>query len=186
MTSEAHGPTTNVAYLDTSDGPSKVWEIDVNVRDKTVTFKVDTGAEVTALSDTTWTSLGIATPLKNAKLSLFGPDQTPLNLLGKTSLTMSYKGKTSIQDVFIVKGLKNNLLGLPTIRELNLIQNVCAIENNIISQYPSLFTGLGTFAQEYEIKLKPNSQPFSLSTPRNIPIPLYSKVQRELERMESL
>ena len=186
MTSEAHGPTTNVAYLDTLDGPSNVWEIDVNVRDKTVTFKVDTGAEVTALSDTTWISLGIATPLKNSELSLFGPDQTPLNLLGKTSLTMSYKGKTSTQDVFIVKGLKNNLLGLPTIRELNLIQSVCAIENNIISQYPSLFTGLGTFAQEYEIKLKPNSQPFSLSAPRNISIPLRSKVQTELERMESL
>ena len=155
MTSETHGPTTNVAYLDTLDGLSKVWEIIVNVGDKTVTFKVDTGVEVTALSDTTWTSLGIATPLKNAELSLLGPDQTPLNLLGKTSLTMSYKGKTSTQDVFIVKGLKNNLLGLPTIRELNLIQNVCTIENNIISQYPSLFTGLGTFAQEYEIKLKP-------------------------------
>ena len=181
MTSKAHGTTTDVAYLDTLDGPSKVWEIDVNVRNKTVTFKVDTGAEVTALSDTTWTSLGIATPLKNAELSLFGPNQTPLNLLGKTSLTMSYKGKTSTQDVFIVKGLKNNLLGLPTIRELNLIQNIYAIKNNIISQYPSLFTGLGTFAQEYEIKLKPNSQPFSLSAPRNIPILLRSNIQRELE-----
>jgi len=178
--------TTRVAYLDTLDGSKKVWEIDINVNGKEITFKVDTGAEVTALSDATWDSLGVTSPLKNAGLSLFGPDQIPLNLLGKTTLPLTYNGNTSTEEVFIVKGLKNNLLGLPSIKELSLIPNVCAIENSVISQYPLLFEGLGTFAQEYEIKLKPDSQPFSLSTPRNIPIPLRAKVQTELQRMESL
>ena len=46
--------------------------------------------------------------------------------------------------------------------------------------------GLGSFSQEYEIKLKPNSQPFALNTPGIVPIPLRKKVKEELEHMENL
>ena len=49
-----------------------------------------------------------------------------------------------------------------------------------------MFKGLGTFANEYKINLKPNAQPFALSTPRNIPLPLRPKVQEELVCMENL
>jgi len=97
---------------------------------------VDTGAEVTALSDSTWKSLGITTPLKSVGLPLFGPELT-----WKKMLPLTYNGNTCTEEVFVVKGLKNNLLGLPTIKELSLITNVCAIENGIISQYPSLLHG---------------------------------------------
>ena len=80
--------TIKAAYLNTCmvDGSKKVWEIDVNINCKAVTCKVDTGAEETALADSTWESLGNTTPLKSAGLSLFGPVQTPLNLLGKATL----------------------------------------------------------------------------------------------------
>lgn len=40
--------------------------------------------------------------------------------------------------------------------------------------------------QPYIIKLKPNVTPFSLSTPRRVPLPLLGKVKEELERMEQL
>ena len=53
-TSMADNSTIEVAYLDTLDGSKKVWEVEVYVKGKAVTFKVDTGAEVTALSDSTW------------------------------------------------------------------------------------------------------------------------------------
>ena len=52
--------------------------------------------------------------------------------------------------------------------------------------YPQLFTGLGTMGSEYTIKLKPNPKPYSLSTPRNIPLPPRDKVKEELERMTKL
>ena len=52
---------------------------------------------------------------------------------------------------------------------------------------PYIITGLGTFfAQEYTIKLKPNCRPFALNSARNNPLPLGSKVQLELQHMESL
>ena len=111
-----------------------------------------------------------------------------MKILGKINLTLSHYEKCCAQDVYIIKDLKSDLLGLPAIKELKLLLNVCSVENgkNIISQYPSLFTGLGTFACQYTIKLKPNSQPFALNAPRNIPLPMRSKVQCELHRMQGL
>jgi len=61
---------------------------------------------------------------------------------------------------------------LPAIKELEIITGINAIEQSIPQQYPSLFSGLGTFKGEYTIKLKPVARPFSLFTPRNVPLPL--------------
>ena len=125
-------------------------------------------------------------PLAKTDTLLFSPDQTPLEVIGTTSLSLTYRHESCSQTVYVIKGLRNNLLGLPAIRELKFLTNVCTVEKPIMSQHPALFKGLGTFAQEYEIKLKPNSQPFALYAPRNVPIPLRSKVKEELQRMENL
>ncbi|XP_070378135.1 uncharacterized protein [Dermacentor albipictus] len=47
------------------------------------------------------------------------------------------------------------------------------------------FNGLGTLKDEYNIRLKPDAVPFSLSVPRRIPIPLLEIVRRELDKLES-
>ena len=168
MESDNNNDDTDRAYLDTVRGEqSRIWVVDVKINDRTVSFKVDTGAEVTAISEPTWSSLGITTPLAKAKTLLFGPDQRPLEVVGKAPLPLAYNQKTCVQTVYIIKGLKNNLLGLPAIIELKFLSNVCSVEKSIVSQYPALFTGLGSFSQEYEIKIKPNSQPFALCTPRH-------------------
>ena len=130
--------------------------------------------------------MNLSETLRKPGTSLCGPDRTPLKVLGEALLTLTYKGRCCTQPVYIVKNMKNNLLGLPAIKALNLLSHVESIDKNIISQYASLFTGLGTFAREYKIQLKPNSQPFALSTPRNIPLALRPKVQAELQRMEGL
>ena len=90
------------------------------------------------------------------------------------------------QTVYVVKGIQNNLLGLPTIKALEMLAKVEALQKTTLEQYPSLFTGLGTFKGEYKIKLKPNTEPFALYTPRTVPFPLRERVQKELARMESL
>ena len=59
-------------------------------------------------------------------------------------------------------------------------------EKSIPEQYPVLFNGLGTFPNEYEIKLKPDAKPFALFTPRNVPLPMLRRVQTELQQMEAL
>ena len=187
--SEQSESETTDKYLDTVVGSKKnMWSITIQLQGKPIVIKVDTGAEVTAISDSTWKSLKIMKPLEETEISLYGPDNTNLKILGKINLTLTHDQRSCTQDVYIIKDLKSDLLGLPAIKELELLLNVCSVGNgkSIISQYPSLFTGLGTFACEYTIKIKPNSQPFALNTPRNIPLPQRSKVKCELQRMQSL
>ena len=187
LTEQLDEEYTETAYLDTIEGiKGNIWEVQIAISDKIVIFKVDTGAEVTVLSDTTWKILNLSEPLQNLKTSLCGPDSAALKVLGKAVLTLTHNGRQCTQPVFIVKNIKNNLLGLPAIKALDLLSCVDSVNDNIISQYPSLFTGLGTFAHEYKIQLKPNSQPFALCTPRNIPLALRPKVKAEIQHMENL
>ena len=51
-------------------------------------------------------------------------------------------------------------------------------------EFPSLFQGLGKLEREYKIELRDDAQPFSLSTPRRVAIPLLKSVGQELERRE--
>ena len=73
------------------------------------------------------------------------------------------------RDIYVIKGLKEPLLGRPAIVKLNLfakindIQSPCS-EEQIKKTYPQLFQGLEELEGEYEIQLTPNAQPFAISS----------------------
>ena len=138
---------------------------------------------MTALSDLTWNSLNIITPLEKTEIALIGPDQRRLNVLEKKSLTISYQGQSCNQGTYVHhQRHEKQSARFTAIRKLSMLSHVCTIEKYHFTIYPALFTGLGTLAQAYTIKLKPNHKPFSL----NIPLPLRSKVQSELQRVQSM
>jgi len=58
-----------------------------------------------------------------------------------------------------------------------MIPQVDFVEKSIPDQFPDLFTVLGNMKEHYTIKLKPDAKPYTLFTPRHIPIPLRSKVR---------
>ena len=164
----------------------RFWSAQVAVGSQEVAFKLDTGAEVTAISDSVHRALG-NTALEQPSKILCGPSRKPLPVLGKFSITLSYRGRSSLQELYVVKGLRPNLLGLPAIVDLNIAARVDATtSSDIFSLYPTLFQGLGTMGEPYEIKLRPNYSPHAIFTPRRVPLPLREKVRHELERMESL
>jgi len=43
------------------------------------------------------------------------------------------------------------IVRVPAVKALNLLPHVESIDKTIVSKYPSLFSGLGTFAHEYKI-----------------------------------
>ena len=97
--------------------------------------------------------------------------------------------ETCQQVVFVVKGLKTNLLGLPTIVALKLVARVNEISDHsqlISKTFSKVFQGLGTMGDPYTIKLKPDAQPRAIYAPRNVPLPLREKVKKELSRMQSM
>ena len=144
---------------------------------------MNTGAEVTLSEDTFRTFSNPAPQLQKSPHTLRGANRSPLDVVGESQMTLSYKTKSSTQRVFVVLELQHNLLGPPAIKDLEIIT---AVEVNVPDHYPALFNGLGTFKGEYVINLKSNAQPFSLFTPRNVPIPLREKVKQELLRMDHL
>ncbi|UYV83430.1 K02A2.6-like [Cordylochernes scorpioides] len=54
---------------------------------------------------------------------------------------------------------------------------------NPFEEYPKLFTGLGTLQGSYTIKLKDESQPHAIYTPKRIPIPLLNRTKEQLDQM---
>ena len=102
---------------------------------------------------------------------------------------MLSKGHVSSElTIFVIKGLKINLQGLPPITALQLISKVDATSSShsVKERFKSVFQGLGTIGDEYKIKLKERAVPHAIHTVRNIPIPLRAKVQEEMDRMEKL
>ena len=176
----------DTAFLDAMATSSESsWYVTVTLDTKVVQFKLDTGAAVTAISEETYRALP-KTELKKPSKILSGPANQKLTVLGQFTGALSNKEISSRQEIFVVQGLRHNLLGLPAITALQLICRIhTMVAEDIYSQFPTVFRGLGTLGDEYLIKLKDDAQPHSLHTPRNIPLPLRKKVQEELTRMES-
>ena len=182
--------TIDTAFMDTmSTDCSNAWFATISISGKDIPFKLDTGAEVTAVSRKTWQMLGkpsLSTPDKQ----LFGPAQQPLEVLGHFLGHLSSGGREANHKVFVVNNLKTNLLGLPSISALNLAARIASTsceprtEESIKKEFPTVFQGLGNLGDEYEIKLQPDAKPYTLFTPRNVPLPLRPKVAMELDRME--
>ena len=54
-----HGETVDMVFLDTiSTDKTKTWTSKIMVNGRVITFKLDTGAEVMAISEATWQMLG--------------------------------------------------------------------------------------------------------------------------------
>lgn len=148
-------------------------------------FKIDTGAEVTVITEKTAEGLNVKHLMKSSKKKLFGADRRELSLTGKISCILEYGNKSTIQDLFVIKQLSKNLLGLPAIKVLEMIKKVDTVEKSVCDYFPNLFSGLGTLRKgEYKIKIKPEAKPFALFTARHVRFSLREKVQKELLCME--
>ena len=183
----AHEVTLDTAYLGAvEDGEDpRQWGTTLLVGDKPVMFKLDTGAQVTAIFEQVYKQLQPGA-LKRPSKTLFGPTHQGLDTLGQFSAWI-YRGTKRIkQIIFVVRGLQQNLLGLPAIAALKLVLRIEALTGNdtLMRCYPRVFSGLGKLGEEYHIRLKEGAHPHSEFTARNVAIPLKKKVRVELERME--
>ena len=183
------GGLLDTAFLGTVTSNSQTsWIADLEMCGKTTKFKLDTGAEVTAISERSFQQLKRQPATNTPTKVLYGPSRRPLQVTGCFRGTISHKDKSTIQTIYVVKELSKNLLGLPAITALNLAVRVDAVkeDDDIREKFAPVFRGLGNMGEEYQIKLKPDPQPHALFTSRNVPLPLRRRVQQELNRMESI
>ena len=81
------------------------------VGDSKVTFKLDTGAEVTAITEETFKKLGEISLMRPLK-ALYGSAHQPLEVVGNFIGEIRNGCNSLSGDIFVVRGLKFNLLGL--------------------------------------------------------------------------
>ncbi|KAF7646500.1 hypothetical protein LDENG_00187310 [Lucifuga dentata] len=168
------------------DAGTDPWYADLTIRNHKDRFKTDTGADVSVLpAQTFYTVAEENTYLAKSDRPLYGLGGTPLNVLGMYKKSLC-KGEHVIQEgVYVIKDLHIALLSRPASIKLNLVSRADSIDKTVMKEsYPKLCQGLGMLQQPYTIKLKPDAIPFSLATPRCVPIPLLGKVKEELECME--
>ena len=95
---------------------------------------------------------------------LFEPNHTNIDVLGQFSQTLTYGERKSKQQVFVIKGLKNNLLGLPMVEVLKLaarLDSTDSYQARIVAYYPSAFHGVSVLGEPYTIVVDPEAKPYA-------------------------
>ena len=80
--------------------------------------------------------------------------------MGEFPVSLSYKYQSCTQYVYMVGSSSRTYLPFGHFTQADIIQRA------VPDQYPGLFTGL---PDSYKIKLKPDAQPLTLFTLRNVP-----------------
>ncbi|RXN12418.1 Retrovirus-related Pol poly from transposon opus [Labeo rohita] len=177
------------AFLgEVSTQTTKPWIEKVTLNGDAISFKLDTGADVTSIPES------VFDPKRDGKLDkplkrLVGAGKHLLDVKGCFQGKMCAKGRSTDQPVYVVAGLTQTLLGLPAIQAMRLVHRVNEVtqtDTDFKALYPSVFQGLGKLKEPYHIELEQGAVPYALSTPRRVPLPLRDKVREELERMERM
>ncbi|MCG8047630.1 MAG: RNase H-like domain-containing protein [Candidatus Thiodiazotropha endolucinida] len=171
------------------------WSVNSKINDKSINFQIDTGARCNVMSQDTFHSIGIKTPLKQTSTKLTSFSGHKLRPAGVVQLPCEIQGNDCNIDFYIVDSSVPSVLGGSTCREIGLIQRLYNIHANelpkqkdlpqdIENSYKDLFEGLGCMPDTYSIKVDPSVKPV-IHPPRKIPISMKEKVKSELKRMEA-
>ena len=118
-----------------------------------------------------------------------GQGGSMIEVLGvhKASMETKKQNSKTVQDLYVVRGLKKPLLGRPAIQALDLLQRINAVNTSTVEpkkEYPELWQGLGMCQNAYTVRLKDDAKPFSIATPRRLPLPMKQKVEEELKSLQ--
>ncbi len=150
-----------------SDDP---WAVKLTLEGRPVTLSIDTGAEVTVISDEIWREIGQPT-LTAPQRSLRGPNAKSIQSRGKFKGVLIFEDRKAQEQIYVVSGLTKPLLGRPAIEQLHLVERGASVisPRTPRERFPALFEGLGKLEGEYTIQLREGAKPFTLSTPWQYP-----------------
>ena len=160
------------------------WRVSVklNETDHETSFKIDTGADVSVKSLQTYNNMSPKPPLQKTAAVLRSPGGT-LDCKGKIEVTARVKGVDYPLRIYVVSSATECLLSREAAARMRLIRRVDTVkkpEETIFTE----FDENPVKCAPVKIRLKDDSQPYSLPTARRVPISLLQKVKDELLKME--
>lgn len=154
------------------------WRTTLTLAHTPVSFKIDSVADTSVMSEATYETLQNKpklTAVKNTLQSPGGAVATRGQFLAKIKAHVNGQLRNCCFRVVVVKTSGENLT---VATKLGLIKRIDEV---------SMFSGVGTLkGKPVKIILKDGAQPYSVTAPRRVPIPLLPKVEEELKRMESM
>ena len=114
--------TETVEFLDSVDAVASgtPWVIQVQLNNRNLEFKVDTGANVTVLLEENYQP-GRDGALETTTRKLSGPVGNELKVLGKISGYIKCGGEHTIQYTYVVRGLTRQLIGKLALEALQVV-----------------------------------------------------------------
>ena len=169
------------------------YSIDFEINNWSVSMELDTGASLSIISEEVFKSLSPVPPLEPTSVKLKTYSGESLEILGKVHVIVSYEGNTYTLSVIVVKGSGPCLLGQDWLQELQLNwKKIFQIRSSdklkeLLHKYRHVFSEeLGTYkGTEITIHVKPNTKPRFFKH-RSVPYILKSKIETELQRLQSL
>ncbi|UYV69541.1 K02A2.6-like [Cordylochernes scorpioides] len=160
----------------------------IKVNDQQIKFKIDTGADVSVMPEGIYLQHFGYLKTEKADKNLFAVSKK-IEVNGMFQAFLESKRQKCEETIYIVKGVARPLLScraseiLGLVRRINIVEDHAPTKLDPMLKFPKLFNGLGKIDIPYEIKLKEGAKPYSIYTPRRVPIPLMKELQMELERM---
>ena len=129
---------------DVSAVETNKWTKTLNLNQRDVLFKIDTGANVTVIPESFY-KIQQDGPLQPTERSLTGAGQQPLEVQGQFVGHLRYNSLETEQKIFVIQGLSRPLLGRPAIKALSIVSVVEPIMSldSVTEKFPRHFQGLG-------------------------------------------
>ena len=158
---------------------SDAWRETLTIGEKKISFKLDTGADVSVISTDTFENLNPKPSLRKTNATLQSPGGK-LSCLGTFQAEVkTNKSKTGNIEIYVLEGKSDNLLSRDAATYFDFVKRIDEVDESVYS------TNVGSLkCTPIKIALKDDAQPYSQHTARRIPIPLLPKVEAELQRME--
>lgn len=167
------------------------WSVQLKINNAWISFKLDTGADVSVLPKRFLGSIGLeAGDLTKTSIKLHGYSGGNIPVVGKCFLKVNYKENTYFIKFIIANVDSPPVLGRSSCEELNLLKRIMFIDQptnsseNILDEFPNIFKGMGCLPGEYKIQLDKNVSPI-VHAPRKLPIALKEQIKIKLTEMES-
>lgn len=166
------------------------WTKEYQIGNRTVNFKIDTGADVNCIPLKLVRDIGVSVGSQKNEFSVFDYSNNKIKIHGTVKLKCfdTEVNKENLAEFIVVDDSFEPILGLDACIRFNLIKRMdintlaCDSEQVFLKRNSELFSGLGEFPETFSIYLRDNSKPI-LHYKKRIPMSLVDRVKDELTKM---